>query len=104
METTFDQDEEKYMFYKNFRRQDFNCFTISYLKVIVHNNNSDIFCFIDDSHDFSERFLFCHNLTGPEIMISGRKNIPTKSQQTQSHICENLILKDRAYILTWSSH
>lgn len=73
METTFGQDEEKCMFYKNFRRQDVNCFTISDLQIIVRNNNSGILCFVDDSCNFSEQFLFYCDLTGlcTEIMISG---------------------------------
>lgn len=84
-ETTFGQDEEKCMFYKNFRRQDFNCFTISHLQMIVHNNNSDILCFVDDSCNFSEQFLFYRDLTGPctKIMIlGGGKSLPKPNKHT----------------------
>lgn len=78
---------------QKFQKANFNCFTISDLQVIVHNNNSDVFCVIDDSHDFSGQFLFYHDLIGrcSEIMIPRRKNVPIKSQQTQSRVCENLI-------------
>lgn len=85
MGKTFGQDEEKCMFYKNFRRQDFNCFTISDLQVIVHNNNSDILCFVDDSCSFSKQFLFYQDLRGPctKIMISGEgKSLPHPSTHT----------------------
>lgn len=65
MGTSFGQDEEKCIFYKDFRRQDFNCFTVSDLQIIVHNYNSANLCFVDDSCSASEQFLFCHGLAGP---------------------------------------
>ena len=69
----------KCMFYKNFRRQEFNCFIISDLQMTVHNNNSDILHFVDDSCNFSEQFVFHHDLTGPcsEIVIWGGGEIAT---------------------------
>lgn len=53
----------KYMFNKNLRWQDFNCFIVSDLQTIVYNNDSYALCFLFDNCNFSEQFLLYHDLT-----------------------------------------
>lgn len=76
-------------------------FAISDLQRIDYNNNSDILCFVDDSRNFSEQFLFYGDLTGPctEMILGRGMEIPAQSQPPLSYLSKSNIKRSHSYFI-----